>query len=121
MLPIVIIVAREAMRAVPASIREGSLALGATQWQTIRRQVLPASIPGIATGSILALSRAIGETAPLSWSARATVVALQPAPARRRSRRCRPDLQLDRTARRQEFKPLAAAAIIVLLVHTAAR
>ena len=65
MLPVVIIVAREAIRAVPPSIREGSLALGATQWQTIWKQVLPGSIAGIATGVILALSRAIGETAPL--------------------------------------------------------
>jgi len=64
-LPVVIIVAREAVRAVPSSIREGSLALGATQWQTIYRQVLPGALPGIATGVILALSRAIGETAPL--------------------------------------------------------
>ena len=64
-LPVVIIVAREAIRAVPSSIREGSLALGATQWQTIWKQVLPGSIAGIATGIILALSRAIGETAPL--------------------------------------------------------
>jgi phosphate transport system permease protein len=64
-LPVVIIVAREAIRAVPPSIREGSIALGATQWQTIWKQVLPGSIAGIATGVILALSRAIGETAPL--------------------------------------------------------
>jgi phosphate transport system permease protein len=64
-LPVVIIVAREAIRAVPPSIREGSLALGATRWQTIWKQVLPGSIAGIATGVILALSRAIGETAPL--------------------------------------------------------
>jgi len=64
-LPVVIIVAREAIRAVPSSIREGSLALGATQWQTIWKQVLPGSVAGIATGVILALSRAIGETAPL--------------------------------------------------------
>ena len=64
-LPVVIIVAREAIRAVPPSIREGALALGATQWQTIYKQVLPGSIGGIATGAILALSRAIGETAPL--------------------------------------------------------
>ena len=61
----VIIVAREAIRAVPPSIREGSLALGATKWQTIWKQVPPGSIAGIATGVILALSRAIGETAPL--------------------------------------------------------
>jgi phosphate transport system permease protein len=64
-LPVVIIVARESIRAVPPSIREGSLALGATQWQTIWKQVLPGSISGISTGVILALSRAIGETAPL--------------------------------------------------------
>ena len=64
-LPVVIIVSREAIRAVPPSIREGSLALGATKWQTIWKQVLPGSIAGIATGVILALSRAIGETAPL--------------------------------------------------------
>ena len=64
-LPVVIIVAREAIRAVPPSIREGATALGATQWQTIWKQVLPGSIAGIATGVILALSRAIGETAPL--------------------------------------------------------
>ncbi|MBJ7332624.1 MAG: phosphate ABC transporter permease PstA, partial [Solirubrobacteraceae bacterium] len=64
-LPVVIIVSREAIRAVPSSIRDGALALGATKWQTIWRQVLPGSISGIATGVILALSRAIGETAPL--------------------------------------------------------
>jgi phosphate transport system permease protein len=64
-LPVVIIASREAIRAVPQSIRHGSYALGATRWQTTWRQVLPAAIPGIATGSILALSRAIGEAAPL--------------------------------------------------------
>src|SRR4029450_4815805 len=79
-LPTVIIAAREAIRAVPPSITEGSLALGATRWQTIRRQVLPASIPGIATGVILALSRAIGEAAPLLLVGAATFVTflLQP-------------------------------------------
>ena len=78
-LPVVIITTREALRAVPSSIREGSLALGATQWQTIWRQVLPASIPGIATGVILALSRAIGETAPLILVGAATFVAFNPS------------------------------------------
>src|SRR5690606_29039459 len=62
-LPTVIIAAREAIRAVPPSIREGSLALGATQWQTISRQVLPAAAPGILTGVILAVARAMGEAA----------------------------------------------------------
>jgi phosphate transport system permease protein len=77
-LPVVIIASREAIRAVPSSIREGSLALGATQWQTIWRQVLPSSIPGIATGVILALSRAIGETAPLIVIGAATYIAVNP-------------------------------------------
>ncbi|MGE3178875.1 MAG: phosphate ABC transporter permease PstA [Vicinamibacterales bacterium] len=64
-LPTVIISTREALRAVPPSLREGSYALGATKWQTIQHQVLPAALPGLLTGLILALSRAIGETAPL--------------------------------------------------------
>jgi phosphate transport system permease protein len=64
-LPVVILSTREALRAVPASLREGSYALGATKWQTIWYQVLPVALPGILTGLILALSRAIGETAPL--------------------------------------------------------
>lgn len=64
-LPVIIIASQESLRAVPPSIRHGSLALGATQWQTIRHQVLPAAIPGIMTGIILSLSRAFGETAPL--------------------------------------------------------
>jgi phosphate transport system permease protein len=64
-LPVVILATREALRAVPKSLREGSYALGATQWQTTQLQVLPAALPGILTGVILALSRAIGETAPL--------------------------------------------------------
>lgn len=64
-LPVVIIATQEALRAVPPSLRHASYALGATKWQTIRHQVLPAALPGIFTGVILALSRAIGETAPL--------------------------------------------------------
>jgi phosphate transport system permease protein len=64
-LPVVILSTREALRAVPKSLREGSYALGATKWQTTQYQVLPAAVPGILTGVILALSRAIGETAPL--------------------------------------------------------
>jgi phosphate transport system permease protein len=64
-LPMIIIVAQESLRAVPSSYRDASYALGATQWQTIRSQVLPAALPGILTGVILSLSRAMGETAPL--------------------------------------------------------
>lgn len=65
MLPVIIIVSREAIRAVPPSYKEGALALGATPWQAVWRLVLPSAIPGTATGSILAVSRAIGESAPL--------------------------------------------------------
>lgn len=65
-LPVVIIASQEALRSVPASLRHAALALGATKWQTISRQVLPAALPGILTGVILALSRALGETAPLA-------------------------------------------------------
>jgi phosphate ABC transporter permease subunit PstA len=64
-LPVIIISTRESLRAVPAEIRAGSLALGATEWQTVWKQTLPAAVPGIATGTILAVSRAIGEAAPL--------------------------------------------------------
>ena len=64
-LPVIIISSQEAIRSVPSSIRLASYALGATRWQTVSRQVLPMALPGIMTGTILALSRAIGETAPL--------------------------------------------------------
>ena len=77
-LPTVIIASREAIRSVPDSIRQGGYALGATQWQVVSRQVLPAAIPGIATGSILALSRAIGETAPLIMIGAVTYISFDP-------------------------------------------
>lgn len=77
-LPTVIIASREAIRAVPSSIRQGGLALGATKWQVIWRQVLPAAAPGMATGSILALSRAIGETAPLILIGAVTFISFDP-------------------------------------------
>ena len=77
-LPVVILATREALRAVPPSIREGSYALGATKWQTIWFQVLPIAFPGILTGMILALSRAIGETAPLISIGALTFVAFAP-------------------------------------------
>jgi phosphate transport system permease protein len=77
-LPTVIIASREALRAVPNSIRQGAFALGATPWQVVWRQVLPAALPGIATGSILALSRALGETAPLIMIGALTYIAFDP-------------------------------------------
>lgn len=77
-LPVIILSTREALRAVPSSIREGSYALGATKWQTVWYQVLPVALPGILTGMILALSRAIGETAPLISIGALTFVAFAP-------------------------------------------
>jgi phosphate transport system permease protein len=77
-LPVVILSTREALRAVPRTLREGSYALGATRWQTIWHQVLPVAAPGILTGLILALSRAIGETAPLITIGAVTFVTFAP-------------------------------------------
>jgi phosphate transport system permease protein len=77
-LPVVILSTREALRTVPNSIREASYALGATKWQTIQYQVLPAALPGVLTGLILALSRAIGETAPLITIGALTYVPFAP-------------------------------------------
>jgi len=77
-LPVVILATREALRAVPPSLREGSYALGATKWQTTWHQVLPAALPSILTGLILALSRAIGETAPLITIGALTYVPFTP-------------------------------------------
>jgi ABC-type phosphate transport system, permease component len=77
-LPIIVVAAQEALRAVPSSLRHASYALGATRWQTIRRVVLPAALPSILTGTILAMSRAIGETAPLIMIGALTFVAFVP-------------------------------------------
>ena len=115
-LPIVIIASREAIRAVPNSIRLGSLALGATQWQTIRRQVLPAAIPGIATGSILALSRAIGEAAPLLLIGALSFITFNPTGPNSAFSVLPIQIFVWISRPQDEFKVLAAAAIVVLLV-----
>jgi len=114
-LPTVIIAAREAIRSVPSSIRQGSLALGATQWQTIRRQVLPASIPGIATGVILAISRALGEAAPLLLVGAATFVTFDPEPFS--GGYSAMPVQIFNYALRpqDEFRVVAAAGVILML------
>ncbi|HYP55656.1 MAG TPA: phosphate ABC transporter permease PstA [Solirubrobacterales bacterium] len=114
-LPIVIIAGREAIRAVPASIRQGSLALGATRWQTIRRQVLPAAVPGIATGVILAVSRALGEAAPLLLVGATVFITFDPTPFSEFSAL---PVQIFNYAvqPQEEFKALAAAGIVVMLV-----
>ena len=77
-LPMIIIATQEALRAVPQSLRHASLALGATHWQTVRHQVLPAALPGVITGIILACARAIGESAPLVVVGAATYIAYAP-------------------------------------------
>ena len=116
-LPTVIIAGREAIRAVPPSIREGALALGATQWQTVRRQVLPASIAGIVTGVILAISRAIGETAPLLLVGAATLVTREPTDPFTDSYTVLPVQIFQYFSRAQEdYRILAAAGIIVMLI-----
>ena len=115
MLPTVIIAAREALRAVPDTVRQGGMALGATRWQVVWREVLPAAIPGIATGSILGMSRAIGETAPLLMVGAATFVSFNPGLLTQYT--VLPILIYQCTKIPQDaFQGLAAAAIIVLLV-----
>ncbi len=114
-LPVVIIASREAIRAVPGSIRQGSYALGATRWQTTYRQVLPAAVPGIATGSILALSRAIGEAAPLILLGAVTFIRFNPDGLD--SSYTTMPIQIYNLIGQpqEEFQSLAAAAIVLLL------
>lgn len=115
-LPIVVISAREAIRAVPLSLRQASYGLGATQWQTVRHHVLPAAMPGILTGMILSMSRAIGETAPLLVVGGASQVLFRPD-GLLASFMVMPLQIFNWTGRPQEeFEHLAAAAIIVLLI-----
>jgi phosphate transport system permease protein len=114
-LPVIIVAAREAIRAVPESIRLGAYALGATKWQTVRRQVMPAALPGTLTGTILALSRAIGETAPLLVIGLPIVIFSLPNDVRDPVSAL-PLLIFDWTSRPQPaFAEAAAAASIVLL------
>lgn len=116
-LPVIIIAAREAIRAVPPSIREGSLAVGATQWQTIRHQVMPASIPGIVTGCILAVSRAIGEAAPLIVIGVGALVTASPQdPFSDRFTALPVQIFQYFTRAQDDYKILAAAGIIVMLL-----
>ncbi len=114
-LPVIIIAAREAIRGVPGSIRQAAYALGATRWQTVRAHVLPAALPGIITGIILAFSRAIGETAPLITIGALTYVAFVPDGPLDAFTAL--PIQIFNWASRPqpEFHQLAAAGIIVLL------
>jgi phosphate transport system permease protein len=114
-LPVVILSTREALRTVPSSIREGSYALGATKWQTIWNQVLPMALPGVLTGLILALSRAIGETAPLITIGALTYIPFAPDSVWSKFT-VLPIQVFNWVSRPQtEFKANAAAGILVLL------
>jgi phosphate transport system permease protein len=115
-LPVIILSGRESLRAVPNSIRDGALALGATKWQTVSRQVLPAALPGFLTGIILSLSRAIGETAPLITMGALTYVTFVPNSLLDRFT-VLPIQIFNWTSRPQTaFAETAAAGIVVLLV-----
>ena len=115
-LPIVILSSREAIRAVPDSYRQGAYAMGADQWQVIKGVVLPSAIPGILTGTILALSRAIGEAAPVI--AISALVYLTFIPSNPMERFTVLPIQIFNWIARpqEEFRGLAAAGIIVLLI-----
>jgi phosphate transport system permease protein len=115
-LPVIIINAQEALRAIPGSLRQSSLAVGATKWQTIAHHVLPASFDRILTGAVLAISRAIGETAPLVVVGASTFLTRDPDSVF--SKFTTLPIQIYQwTSRPQaEFRHLAAAAILVLLV-----
>ncbi len=114
-LPLIIINAQEAIRAVPGSLRQASYGLGATKWQTIWNHVLPSALPGILTGAILAVSRAIGETAPLVVVGASTFITVDPSGPF--SKFTALPIQIFQwTTRPQDvFRNLAAAAILVLL------
>ncbi len=115
-LPLVIINAQEAIKAVPDSIRQAAFGVGATRWQTVWSHVLPNALPGILTGSILAMSRAVGETAPLIIVGASTFISMDPSGPF--SKFTALPIQIYQwTSRAQgEFHSIAAAAIIVLLV-----
>lgn len=115
-LPVIIITTREAVRAVPQEIRQGSLALGATVWQTTWRQTLPSAIPGIATGTILGLSRAIGEAAPLIVVGLAGSVRFDPTGILSEITALPMQIYSLTSQSQEDFQTAASAAIIVLLV-----
>lgn len=115
-LPVIIIAAREALRAVPLSLRQAAYGLGATRWQCVRHHVLPAAVPGILTGVVLALSRALGETAPLIMIGALTYVAFVPETPYDPFTAM--PIQIFNWASRpqSEFHQLAATGCIVLLI-----
>jgi len=114
-LPIIILAAQEALRAVPDSIRRASYALGATRWQTVRHQVLPAALPGIMTGVILAISRALGEAAPLVAIGAAMYVTFVPSSPLDEFSALPVNIYYWAGHANADFRDVAGAGIIVLL------
>jgi phosphate transport system permease protein len=115
-LPIIIVASQEAIRAVPGSLRHASYALGANRWQTVVRVVLPSSLPGIMTGAILSLSRAIGETAPLIVVGAAAFIIRPPQGLLSQFTVMPIQIYTWASQPKAEFQNISAAAIIVLLV-----
>ncbi len=115
-LPLIIINAQEAIKAVPDSLRQAAFGVGATRWQTVWHHVLPNALPGILTGSILAVSRAIGETAPLIVVGASTFISLDPDGPFSKFTALPIQIYQWTTRAQSEFHAIAAAAIIVLLV-----
>lgn len=115
-LPIIIVAAQEAIKAVPAGLRHASFALGANRWQTIVRVVLPSALPGVLTGSILSLSRAIGETAPLIVVGAAAFIIRPPEHLLSQFTVLPIQIFTWSSQPQAEFQNVAAAAIIVLLI-----
>lgn len=115
-LPVVIISSQEAIRAVPNSLRQAGMGLGATKWQTVRSQVLPVAIPGIMTGTILAVARAIGETAPLILVGAAGFITVSPSGPFSQFTALPIQIFQWTSLPQEEWRHLAAAASLVLLV-----
>jgi phosphate transport system permease protein len=115
-LPLIIINSQEAIRAVPRSLRNASYGVGATKWQTVWSHVLPNAIPGILTGTILAISRAIGETAPLVVVGASTAISFDPTSPFSKFTTLPIQIYQWTSRPQDEFRSLAAAAILVLLV-----
>ncbi len=115
-LPLIIINSREAVRAVPSSLRQASYGLGATKWQTIWHHVLPSALPGILTGTILSISRAIGETAPLVVIGASTFIVVDPSGPFSKFTTLPIQIYQWTSRPQDEFRNIAAAAIIVLMI-----
>jgi phosphate transport system permease protein len=115
-LPVVIISSQEALKAVPDSLRQAGMALGATKWQTVRSQILPIAMPGVLTGTILAVGRAVGETAPLILVGAASFITIDPSGPFSKFTALPIQIFQWTSFPQEEFRNLAAAASIALLL-----